>query len=79
MNEETALKPDQANEDDSKVEGTLLAFTPGQLSKLFSLKNVATLSRVCSRRFHRPSGEEQEGRGDTPAPDAKLGSEVIKE
>jgi Ca2+-transporting ATPase len=46
MNDETALKPDQGNEDDFKVENNPFAYTPGMLNKMFNPKSLAAFYKL---------------------------------
>lgn len=46
MNDETALRPDQGNEDDFKVENNPFAYTPGVLNKMFNPKSLAAFYKL---------------------------------
>lgn len=46
MNDETALRPDQGNEDDFKVENNPFAYTPGMLNKMFNPKSLAAFYKL---------------------------------
>ncbi|OIW25161.1 calcium-translocating P-type ATPase [Coniochaeta ligniaria NRRL 30616] len=46
MNDENALKPDQGNEDDFKVENNPFAYTPGMLNKMFNPKSLAAFYKM---------------------------------